>query len=83
MLFLNILLFLIQPYILYPLYNTLPLFCKSRSDTFSVTVHQYSGKLYELEMKSGANCNESSQWSLVDRDTVIAYFKEDLDSLRI
>ena len=39
MLFLNILLFLIQPYILYPLYNTLPLFCKSRSDTFSVTVY--------------------------------------------
>ena len=53
------------------------------TDTFSVTVHQYSGKLYELEMKSVANCNESSQWSLVDRDTVIAYFKEDLDSIRI
>lgn len=48
------------------------------TDTFSVTIHQYSGKLYELDRKSGASSDESPQWSLVDRDTVIAYFKEDL-----
>lgn len=53
------------------------------TDTFSVTIHQYSGKLYELEMKNGANCNEFSQWSLVDRDTVIAYFREDLGDNRL
>ena len=53
------------------------------TDTFLVTIHQYSGKLYELETKSGANSDESLQWSLVDRDTVIAYFKEDLESNRI
>ena len=52
-------------------------------DTFSVTVHQYSGKLYELETKSGASSDESPQWSLVDRDTVIAYFEEALDSNRM
>ena len=53
------------------------------TDTFSVEVHQYGGKLYELETISGANSNESSQWCLVDRDTVIAYFKEDIESNRI
>lgn len=48
------------------------------TDTFSVTLHQYKGKLYELEMISGASSDESPLWNLVDRDTVIAYFKEDL-----
>ena len=50
------------------------------TDTFSVTVHQYGGKLYELETTSGANSNESLQWCLVARDTIISYFKEDLSN---
>jgi len=49
------------------------------TSTFSVTVHQYNGKLYELEAPAGKSSNECSpQWCLVDRDTVIQYFKEDL-----
>ena len=48
------------------------------TDTFSVTVHQYNGKLYELEKPVGKSSNETSQWCLVDRDTVVSYFKEDL-----
>lgn len=48
------------------------------TDTFSVSVHQYKGKLYELDTICVADSNKEAQWSLVDRDTVIAYFEEDL-----